>query len=185
MKFSHKEIFDLVKAWVIISFAFAIVFKNAGDVFINIVLMSLITVGAGFLLHELAHKFVAQHFGVWAEFRSNDQMLLLALVMSFFGFVFAAPGGVWMPKLSKNKEGLVSLAGPLTNIFLAILFFVSNIFYVSTWFSFGMNINCFLAIFNLIPFPGFDGRTVFDWNKIVWGSCILIAGIFLYLPSLI
>ncbi|PIN80923.1 metalloprotease, partial [Candidatus Woesearchaeota archaeon CG10_big_fil_rev_8_21_14_0_10_30_7] len=61
MKFSHKEIFDLVKAWVIISFAFAIVFKNAGDVFINIVLMSLITVGAGFLLHELAHKFVAQH----------------------------------------------------------------------------------------------------------------------------
>ena len=92
---SEKEIRDLIKAWVAISLAFAIVLRNAiGLSFYQVFIVSAIAVGAGFLLHELGHKIVAQRYGCFAEFRSFDQMLILAVIMSFFGFVFAAPGSV-------------------------------------------------------------------------------------------
>lgn len=182
MKFSRKEIIDLCKAWVVISFAFAVVFKNTSDVFINIILFSLLTVGSGFLLHELAHKWLAQSYGYWAEFRSDDKMLLLALLMSFFGFVFAAPGGVLMPRMGLKKEGIIALAGPMSNVFLALTFLTGNFLYSSQFFFYGMYINSFLAIFNLIPFPGFDGSKVIIWNKIVWVISLFIAGLTFYLP---
>ncbi len=182
MKFSKKELFDLSKAWIILSFAFAILLKDTGQLFINTVLLSLFTVGLGFLLHELAHKFVAQNYGYWAEFRSDDKMLLAAFLMSFFGFIFAAPGGVLMPRMGVKKEGIVALAGPVMNLGLSLIFLGLNLVYFTELFSFGLTINSFLAIFNLIPFPGFDGATVLKWNKIAWGVSLAIAGISLYIP---
>jgi Zn-dependent protease len=85
----------LAKAWIVISLAFAIAMSGFSVSKIIIVFfVSALTVGVAFLLHELAHKLVAQHYGCYAEFRSFDNMLILAIVMSFFGFVFAAPGAV-------------------------------------------------------------------------------------------
>ena len=53
---SEKEIRDLIKAWVAISLAFAIVLRNAiGLSFYQVFIVSAIAVGAGFLLHELGH----------------------------------------------------------------------------------------------------------------------------------
>ncbi|MBI4918866.1 hypothetical protein HY837_02985 [archaeon] len=182
MNFSKKELFDLAKAWIILSFAFSILFKETNKLFINTVLISLFTVGLGFLLHELAHKFVAQKYGYWAEFRSDDKMLLAALVMSFFGFIFAAPGGVLMPRMGLKKEGIVALAGPVMNILISAVFLGLNFINHNELFSSGLYINSFLAIFNLIPFPGFDGSTVLKWNKIAWGVSLAVAGLSLYIP---
>ena len=87
IKFSKIEIQDLTKAWAAISVAFAIVLSGGlfgADFFLNI-LLSAITVGTGFLFHELGHKFVAQKYGCWAEFRADNYMLLLALATSFLG----------------------------------------------------------------------------------------------------
>ena len=52
-------------------------------------------------------------------------MLVLAILMSFFGFIFAAPGAVVIKAsyIHPSKNGKISLAGPLTNIILALLFF--------------------------------------------------------------
>ncbi|MBI5066298.1 hypothetical protein HZA97_08745 [Candidatus Woesearchaeota archaeon] len=182
MNFSKKELQDLGKAWLLISLAFAIVFRKVGISFYEVFLLSALTVGLGFLLHELAHKFVAQKYGYWAEFRSDDKMLLLAFLMSFFGFVFAAPGGVLMPRMGLKKEGIVALAGPATNVLLSLIFFGLNYWQPNYIFSFGLYINSFLAIFNLIPFPSFDGQKIFQWNKIVWGVSVVIAGLVLYVP---
>ena len=60
MKFSPIEQRDLVKAWFVIALAFAIVFNGGiefGADFSILILFSAITVGLGFLLHELAHKY--------------------------------------------------------------------------------------------------------------------------------
>ena len=47
------------------------------------------------LLHARdGHKITAKRYGCWAEFRAYYGGLMLALVMSFFGFLFAAPGAV-------------------------------------------------------------------------------------------
>ena len=55
--------------------------------------IALLTVGIGFILHEMAHKFTAIRYGYWAEFRKDNSMLLVAVALaSLVGFVFAAPG---------------------------------------------------------------------------------------------
>ena len=52
------------------------------------------------------------------------QGLILAIVTAAFGFVFAAPGAVYIQGeyISKEENGKISIAGPLINIGLAILF---------------------------------------------------------------
>ena len=97
MKFSSIETKDLFYAGVMISLAFAILLSG-GLLGLNttIFLIAFFTAGLGFLLHELMHKYVAQGYGLWAEFRANYKMLWLAVFFSFFGFIFAAPGAVYI-----------------------------------------------------------------------------------------
>ena len=185
MKTSKKEIQDIFKAWIAISIAFAIVLRSSFDnIFLSFIL-SAITVGIGFLLHELAHKAMAQKYGHRAEFRSFDSMLILAIIFSFFGFVFAAPGAVMIPgNLSKKKNGIVSLVGPLTNLILALLFLAISVIVTSGFLNlignYGFRINTWLAVFNMIPLWNFDGKKVFDWNKAVYFVFVVVALIFLF-----
>ena len=91
-KFTSSEVRDLIIAFVVISLCFAIV--NAGrDIsgILSTLPIVMVGVGAGFILHELGHKFVSMKYGYWAEFKLWPQGLIFALITSFFGFVFAAP----------------------------------------------------------------------------------------------
>src|SRR3989344_5635107 len=130
---SRTEIVDILKAWMALSFAFTFIYAGAsvlgGDInkifslnFASIFVVSLFTAGFGFLLHELSHKFMAQHYGCAAEFRAWDQLLYLAVALAVFvGFIFAAPGAVMISGMITRKEnGLISAAGPATNYVLAI-----------------------------------------------------------------
>ena len=109
----------MIRAWVIISLAFAIAFTgfSISQVFLVSIIVSAFTVGVGFLFHELGHKFLAQKYGCWAEFRANNFMLMMALIFSFFGFIFAAPGGVFIKgHITKRKNAYISMIGPIINI---------------------------------------------------------------------
>lgn len=189
IRFSKKELQDLSKAWIAISLAFAIVLT--GDLFSFHFLTSLfiaaITVGTGFLFHEMGHKVVAQRYGCWAEFRADNTMLIIALLLAFFlKAVFAAPGAVMiMGRVSKERNGKISLAGPAVNIAFAVLFLIVLYLlpqgFLSTVASFGFMINSWLALFNLIPFWILDGKKIFDWNKGIWGAAAAIAVFFVFL----
>ena len=189
MKFSPTEIRDLLRAWLLLSIAFAILFTgfSLDARFFTAVLISASTAGIGFLLHELAHKYVAQHYGCHAEFHAFDRMLWLAILLSFFGFIFAAPGAVFIRgRVTPQKNGHISIAGPLTNIILGIFFFalfaLTHTQIIRAIASMGMHINFLLAAFNLIPFFGLDGSKVLAWNKKVY-AVVLIASILLYFST--
>ncbi len=191
MRFSKEEIKDLLKAWIAITLAFTIVNVglSLGTDFVIGFLISGLTVGLGFLAHELSHKFLAQRYGCFAEFRSFDQMLILAVLVSFLGFVFAAPGAVFISgHVSKDKSGKISVAGIFANILIAALFlllvFLGNPL-LKTIGIYGVTINSWLALFNLIPFGNFDGIKVFHWNKIIYVGMLLTAGILLMVPGLL
>ena len=180
MHWSSKELKDLFKAWLVISLAFAIatIGFSFSYKFLLAILFSSITVGSGFLLHEIAHKFFAQRFGCWAEFRSFDLALILALLLSFTGFVFAAPGAVFIRgRVSMSRNGVISLAGPLTNIILVLIFLaIGKIFpFLMQLSVYGSKINAWLALFNLIPFMPFDGSKVWMWNKLIWFLFAILA----------
>jgi Zn-dependent protease len=174
IKTSRKEILDLFKAWIILGVAFSIAMngRRFDLTFLIALFISLITLGIGFLFHELAHKFMAQRYGCFAEFRSFDHMLILALIMSFFGFIFAAPGAVMIQgRLSKRQNGIISAVGPGMNMLVALLFLALTFTSVGFWQSiglYGFMINSWLAIFNMIPFAMFDGAKVLDWSKPVY-----------------
>ncbi|MEK6935602.1 MAG: metalloprotease [Nanoarchaeota archaeon] len=185
MIFSRREIKDLLIAWLTISLAFAILFVGIKNLFSSLFLISLVisafTVGIGFLLHELMHKYIAQKYGLRAEFYAFYRMLFLALAFSVFGFIIAAPGAVTIQgRITKEKNGKISLAGPLTNIILAILFLIPLLFFkteeiLGLFFNYGLTINSLLALFNLIPIMPFDGRKVYEWNKEVYVITVIFA----------
>jgi Zn-dependent protease len=183
-RFTGRELRDLAVAWLALGVAFAI-FLDRGtlgealstpgtDVGITVGLVlvrALITVGIGFLLHELAHKAVAVRFDQIAEFRADYNMLGLAIVAALAGFLFAAPGAVYhQGRITDRENGLIALAGPVTNLALATLFlplaFVGG--YVGAVGNLGVLVNVLLAGFNMIPYGPLDGKTVIAWNKIVY-----------------
>ena len=201
LSFSARELRDLGLAWAALGVAFAIFFAGGGQRAVDAilgggvvgpVLLSLLTAGAGFLIHELAHKVVAVRCGQIAEFRADYGMLFLAVVSSLAGFIFAAPGAVYhRGRLTRREHGLIALAGPAVNVGLAVLFapvFVAGTVVDSSVLALvgsrGLTINLFLAAFNMIPFGPLDGKTVLEWSKPVFAgffvpALVLTVGAFL------
>ena len=186
MRFSEREIRDLLVAWFMISLAFAILFTGfpfSLKVFVVTFVISILTAGIGFLLHELMHKYVAQRYNLWAEFRASYNMLYLAILFSFFGFIIAAPGAVLIQgNVNRERNGRISLAGPATNIVLAVVFLVllvlvnSESEIINLFFNFGFTINSLLALFNMIPVNPFDGKKIIDWDKRIYYLTVFLAG---------
>jgi len=150
-----------------------------------IAVTSFVAVVTAFLLHELAHKAVAQAYGCYAEFRAFPMGLLFGILTAAFGFLFAAPGAVMISgPVSPRQNARISAAGPGTNFVLAAVFFAlalallgpSPRFYEPVprlVASIGF-VNLFLGGFNMVPFPPLDGSKIFAYNKALWIAMVAI-----------
>lgn len=196
ISFSHHEIRDLLKAWLLTSAAFAIAFTGLSAALLVTIPLALLTAGVGIILHELMHKVMAARYGYHSEFRSFDMNLVIGVVVAVLGFVFIAPGAVFFAAhdLDVTKNGIISIAGPLTNIVLALLFLP-----VVLWAGvlalpsilggiamYGFMVNAWLGLFNMIPFFGLDGMKVLAWKPavfwptIIFGAILVFAGYVLF-----
>ncbi|MFX1295890.1 MAG: site-2 protease family protein [Promethearchaeota archaeon] len=184
--FSKKEIQDLLIAMIVITFAFAIALSGYGIMYVDwsffplALLISLLAVSTGFILHELGHKFMANKYGAWAEFRAWTQGLTMALMFALiFGFVFASPGAVYIAgNITKEQNGKISIAGPLINLTFAASFFPLTFLTFGTLFEvvfFIYYINAFLAMFNLMPFYPLDGEKIAKWSTTIYVLALVMA----------
>jgi Zn-dependent protease len=189
---SSTELQHLFIAWIAISCAFAFVLSGSarsnpfGGTAILYFLVSLFTVGIGFILHELAHKVVAQRYNLWAEFRMSSTFLMLAVGLAYlWGVLLAAPGAVYIsgPYITSKQNGHIAAAGPLMNVILATIFLListQSVFleefgvYGRLTIFLGVRINLWLAAFNMLPLSVLDGRKVFAWSKPAFAGVFLL-----------
>lgn len=133
-------------------------------------------------IHELCHGLVAYKLGDDTAKRAGRLTLnpikhidLFGLVLMIaFRFGWAKPVPVDMRKLRHPKRGmaLVALAGPVSNLLLAIvLLFLYGVLYIPLMngkvgevvlelLMTGGYLSCALAVFNMIPIPPLDGSKV-------------------------
>ena len=127
--------------------------------------------------HEYAHARVAYYLGDYTAYYQDRMNLnpishldpIGTLALYFLGFGWAKPVPVNMRNLSKPRTDmmLIAIAGPASNIFLAIIGSIFLRFSTIAPFSipelftsamiFFVFINIVLALFNLIPIAPLDG----------------------------
>lgn len=182
-RFSRIEVVHLLIAMGVLTLAFSFALTRNNLFFgfnleelLAFIPVSFLGIVTAFFVHEISHKFMAQKYGLWSEFRMYPMGLLLALLLAVFtGFVFAAPGAVMFQGKTRTFEtGRIAVAGPLANIVIAMVTFPLYlfVFYETSTLSqivgFICLINAFLATFNLLPFGPLDGIKVIRWNATVW-----------------
>lgn len=135
----------------------------------------------GFTVHEFMHAYVADKLGDPTP-RNHGRLTLNPIVhIDWIGFILLMIAGfgwakpvVTNPRNYKNyKKGriLVSMAGPLSNLALAVIgfvamyfsrsFFMNNLFWYELVFTFTW-INVVLFSFNMLPVPPLDGFTLVE-----------------------
>ena len=139
----------------------------------------------GLTVHEFSHAYAAYKLGdntakldgrlTLNPLKHIDWMGFFLIVIAGFGW---AKPVVFNPDNLKHKhrdEILISIAGPFSNFFLALLFFIiARLLYIDEFFNttkFGLEIinmimmwgviNFGLFVFNLIPLPPLDGSHLY------------------------
>ena len=191
MAFSDYEKAQLRESIGFLTVAFALALSNGlfvvmddPSVLITTLPLAFAAVLTGFLLHELAHKWMAQQYGCWAEYRGNKNGLYFALVMSALtGWLLAAPGAVMVSgRITDRQNGIIAAVGPITNIVIALIILPVYILtdlmegpitIINELARFIVLINLILAGFNMIPFQPLDGSKVIVWSKGAYFAIII------------
>lgn len=166
---------------------------------ISILPIVTVGVGMGFILRELAQKFVAIKYGYKAEFKLWPLGLLITFISSLLGFVLAFVGLVEIDAddVPDEIKGRTAVAGPMANMALALLFIViaaliyplrsysivfNLIFLINTV---GFSVNSFFAAFNLLPLWTLDWLNVFKWDVKIWIVTFVLACAMLVMVTMI
>lgn len=195
--FSSQEKIDLLISWISLSIAFALMISPTVLQITNLLVafpIALLSVGTGFVFHELAHREAAKHYGFHSEFRAwyPGLVLAFALVLITGGrFIFAAPGATYYlaTNPTKKQDGVISIAGPLVNLIVGTILVLIGLFVSGNFFQYmfvqaGM-INYFFALFNMIPIWPFDGSKVIKWRGDYWLIVTGVAAILVFFPEIV
>ena len=146
------------------------------QLYLTLVLYALPGLVLGFTFHELAHAVVAMRYGdatpraqgrITLDPRRHIDPLGFGLLLTV-GFGWAKPVQ-FNPYVVRTRvqQAVVAVAGPLTNLVLAIVFVIAMHLEIAAdpnvyWFLVqGFFMNVVLFIFNMLPIPGIDGYMVF------------------------
>ena len=155
------------------------------DQLIQTIAIAAIPILFAITLHEAAHGYVARHFGDMTAYQQGRISLnpirhidpvgtillpLLTLWMGGILFGWAKPVPVNFAALRRPKQDMlwVALAGPLANLFMALLWAVLAklaLILPANYFAepllgmaqIGIKINVVLMVLNLLPLPPLDG----------------------------
>jgi len=192
-KFSTKEILSMLLTTVVL--AFILSFREWGIDQFNIVsgffnlFNTILIVLAILLVQESCHRIFGLIAGHQVEYRHWTIGLVIGLFIAFFsnGYLrFLAPGGIAVHHLvvhrlgkfrygpNYNTMGWIAMTGPLSNIFMAIVFkLLAGVAPNSALFMKAMEIAILFAIFNMLPIPPLNGHQLFFGSRYIY---VLVLG---------
>jgi len=185
---NKNEVLALMISLLALAFIYTGVFsliRRGLGYFIVILLLT----APSFLIHELAHRQVARHYGYLARYVIFPSWFLVSLLTAFLPFFrIIALGSViiYAYVLPRDVNVKIALAGPLSNVVMAaISIFLSRIIHypISTYLYVFSNINALYALFNLLPIPPLDGFKVFKGNVRMWIIAFLLSLVFFLLTT--
>lgn len=164
-------------------------------------ILSFIALIVAITIHEFSHAFVADRLGDPTP-RSQGRVSLnplahldplgtIMMLFVHFGWGKPVPIDPYNFAHPKRDEILVAIAGPGSNLILAVVLSIVWHFFPSQFLIIFVYINVALAIFNLLPVPPLDGSKVFlnlmpiekavEWEEVFerYGFFILAALLFL------
>ncbi len=159
-----------------------------------------------FPVHECAHAWTADKLGdstgrrkgriTLNPFKHLDYMGTISILLIGIGYAKPVPVNIHNFRHKKRDFALTALAGPLSNLLMAMVFLVllrfvpnmhlnaDNAQLARQLLTYAAYINVSLAVFNLIPIPPLDGSRVvtaflpeghiircFRRNDMQWGYC--------------
>lgn len=138
-----------------------------------------------FPIHECAHGFMAKLLGddtaeregrlTLNPFAHIDPMGALCMCLCCIGWAKPTPVNISRCRKVKARTALAltSLAGPLANILLSLVFIIvekillgnainlsATVIYIAVALDYAIYLNIYLAVFNLLPIPPFDGSKI-------------------------
>ncbi|ABN70576.1 peptidase M50 [Staphylothermus marinus F1] len=178
-----NEALSLIIASIVVSLVFGLGYLLSHEYIVFLI----ISIGAiiAMVPHELAHRWSARRMGCYSRYVLDPTGLLLTLITAIpiIPFKIIMPGYTLVishyydPVENKRINGVVSLAGPITNIlFATISFFIvvvclktmlctSIILSLAYWTAI---LNSWVAFFNLLPIPPLDGSKIISWKPLLW-----------------
>ena len=91
-RFSRVEIRDILISVIVLSLAFTLMmmrgnwkYSDVGLLFLIFYALSFVIITLSFIPHEMGHKFVAQKYGAWSEYRKSNNGLIFAVLISLLG----------------------------------------------------------------------------------------------------
>lgn len=133
---------ELILHWSLTLYLFPIVLQGKWET-----LLGAVAVIFFISAHEYGHALTAKKLGVAVD--------------NIYLFPIGGMANIAMPDEDANKEFLVSFAGPLVSVFLLLVFACANTIYPHAYLQFGVTINFYIIMFNMLPiFPMDGGRVV-------------------------
>jgi len=183
---TKEEIVSYVVTVSILTLAFAYAKAPSLNQILESIPAILATSIAVSLVKTYALTFISRHIGVWTEYRLWYLGLsLFALSTLAFKVPFSSPSRLTRhsAKMTKRIGGMLSSISIILAFVFALIFLILFVGGYRSIGSIGV-IMCLTGVFfDTIPISPMSGKSIYDWNKIVW-LILFAASISSYVVSL-